>query len=171
MPKPNPGTYPAYFDNYIKKVEPDSVKEAIEKYSAPLLEFFSNIPRDKQDYSYAEGKWTLKELLQHVIDAERIFAYRALRIARKDQTPLPGFDENSYNAAAKANDRSWNELVEEFTAVRKSTDLLFKSFNEEQLNASGITNESPNTVNAIGFIVLGHLIHHKNIVQERYLPS
>jgi uncharacterized damage-inducible protein DinB len=169
MPRPTPGTFPAYFERYISLVDANDVKEAIEKYSPSLIDFFSNIPADKYDYRYAEGKWTVKELLQHIIDAERIFAYRALRIARQDQTPLPGFDENLYATASSANSRSWESLLEEFAAVRKATDLLLESFNDEQLNSSGVTNDSPNTVNAIGFIVFGHLIHHKNILQERYL--
>lgn len=170
MPRPAPGTYPAYFDNYIKLVDAETAKEAIEKYAAPLLSFFQNIPADKHSYAYAEGKWTVKELLQHVIDAERIFAYRALRIARKDKTPLPGFDENAYaKAASNVNDRTFEDLMEEFTAVRKSTDLLLKSFTEEQLNESGITNGNATTVYSIAFVVYGHLLHHKRVLEEKYL--
>jgi uncharacterized damage-inducible protein DinB len=128
-----------------------------------------DIPRDKVDYCYAEGKWTVKELVQHLIDAERIFAYRALTIARGDQTPLPGFDETTYAAASKADARKWEDLVEEFKAVRQSTDLLFKSFTEDQLQQRGTTNQHKNTVNAIGFTAFGHLLHHKNILEEKYL--
>jgi uncharacterized damage-inducible protein DinB len=169
MPTLAAGTYPPYFDNYIKLVEADTVNEAMQKYSSSLLAFVKSIPANKVDYRYAEGKWTVKDLMQHVIDAERIFAYRALRVARHDQTPLPGFDENSYAAAAKAENRWWESLLNEFEVVRRSTDLLLESFSEEDLQQRGTTSNSPNTVNAIGFVIFGHLLHHKKILEERYL--
>lgn len=169
MPAPAPGTYPPYFENYIKLADADTVAEAIEKYSPCIIGFFRNIPTDKVNYRYAEGKWSIKELLQHIIDAERIFAYRALRISRHDKTPLPGFDEGTYTAAANADARSWQSLLEEFEAVRKSTDLLLLSFTPGHLKQSGITNEHPNTTVAISFVIFGHILHHINIMKERYL--
>lgn len=168
MPEPAAGTYPPYFTRYIELVQAGTVTEAIEKHSASILQFFNNIPTEKIEYRYAEGKWSIREMLQHIIDAERIFAYRALRISRNDQTPLPGFDENTYVFAANPN-RSWQDLLQEFTAVRTSTDLLLNSFTEEQLHRSGITNDHPNTTIAISFIAFGHILHHINIVKERYL--
>ncbi len=95
MPAPAAETYPAYFGNYIRLVNANSVAEAVQKYSEEILSFFKNIPAGKVDYRYAEGKWSIKEMLQHIIDTERIFAYRTLRIARHDKTPLPGFDEKT----------------------------------------------------------------------------
>jgi hypothetical protein len=127
MAQLQPNAYPAYFEKYVSLVDAETVKDAIEKYSASIDNFFTNIPQDKVDYKYAEDKWSIKELLQHVIDAERIFSYRALRIARHDKTPLPGFDENSYAAASNASKRDWQDLLQEFKAVRASTDMLFKS--------------------------------------------
>ncbi|MDQ6813807.1 MAG: DinB family protein, partial [Bacteroidota bacterium] len=124
MPNLLAGSFPAYFQNYINLMEADSVAEAIGKYSGGMVPFFKSIPLQKIDYRYADGKWSIKELLQHVIDAERIFAYRALTIARGDKTPLPGFDEGKYVAASNASGRSWDSLLQEFEAVRKSTDLL-----------------------------------------------
>jgi uncharacterized damage-inducible protein DinB len=168
MPKPQAGTYPAYFQKYIGLVETDSVAEAIDKYGLLLISFFEGVPEDKAEYRYAEGKWSVKEVLQHLMDTERIFGYRALSIARGDKTPLPGFDENNYARVSKADGRSLAGLIEELKAVRRSTDLLLKSFTEEQLQQTGITNGHPNTVNAIGFIVFGHLLHHKKILEERY---
>ena len=168
MPQLTAGTYPPYFEKYIALVETDTVAEAIEKHSPAILDFFKNIPAAKIDYRYAEGKWSIRQMLQHIIDTERIFAYRALRISRNDQTPLPGFDENSYAAAANAG-RSWQDLLEEFEAVRTATDLLLKSFTGEQLHRSGITNDHPNTAIAISFIIFGHILHHINILKERYL--
>jgi uncharacterized damage-inducible protein DinB len=169
MPRPQPTDYAAYYNTYVSKVEGESVNEIINKYAEPLQQFYLNLPEEKADHAYAEGKWTVKELLLHIIDAERIFSYRALRIARKDQTPLPGFDENSYTPASKASNRSLQSLKDEFLAVRKSTDILLSTFDEEQLSQKGIASEQPVTVNAIAFIVYGHMIHHKQILEGRYL--
>lgn len=169
MPALPAGSFPSYFSNYINFVDADSVTEAIDRYSGNIQQFFRNIPTDKVDYRYAEGKWSIKELLQHIIDAERIFAYRALRIARKDKTPLPGFNEGAYAEESNASARSWQSLLEEFEAVRKSTDLLLQSFTADQLQQSGITNEYYNTTIAISYVVFGHILHHINILKERYL--
>jgi uncharacterized damage-inducible protein DinB len=158
-----------FYHNYINQVTEDNLSEAFTKESASFVRFLDTIPTDKYDYRYDEGKWTIKEVLQHIIDAERIFAYRALRFARKDATPLPGFDENSYAAASKADTRSWEKLVEEFKVVRRSSELMFNSFDEEQLEANGISSNTPNYVLALGFILIGHAMHHQRIVKERYL--
>ena len=158
-----------FYHNYINLVTEDELSEAFEKQSASFIRFLETITTDKYDYRYAEGKWTIKEVLQHIIDAERIFSYRALRFARKDATPLPGFDENSFAAASKADTRSWNKLTEEFKVVRRSSELLFGSFDKDQLQADGISSNSPNYVLAIGFILIGHAMHHQKIIKERYL--
>ena len=142
---------------------------AFEKESASLIRFLETIPPEKHHYRYAEGKWSIKEVLQHIIDAERIFAYRALRFTRKDTTPLPGFDENSFAATSKADARSWDKLLEELNVVRRSSELLFNSFDAEQLQANGISSNSPNYVLAVGFIIIGHAMHHQKILKERYL--
>ena len=169
MPRPALGSYPSYADNYVKLVEADSLKDAVAKYSNAIADFFKNIPLEKIEYRYAENKWSVKEMLQHVIDAERVFTYRAMCIARKDQTSFPGFDENSYAANSKASTRNWKDLLEEFELTRRSTDLMLLSFDEEQLQQTGTANNSPNNVNAIAFTLYGHLLHHKKILEERYL--
>ena len=169
MPAPAAGTYPVYFARYINLVDANSVAEAIEKYSSAIINFIKNIPIEKVDYRYAEGKWSIKEMLQHMIDTERIFAYRALRISRHDSTPLPGFDENTYAVASNASARSSQNLLNEFEAVRKSTDLLLESLTPDHLNQTGTTDDQPNTSNAISFMIFGHLLHHINILKERYL--
>jgi uncharacterized damage-inducible protein DinB len=169
MSRPQSNDYAAYYSTYISKVEGDTIKEVIKNYSEPLLQFYTSLPEDKADYRYADGKWTVKELLLHIIDAERIFSYRALRIARKDATPLPGFDENAYTPASKASDRTLQSLKDEFAAVRKATDIMLSTFDEEQLSQRGTASDQPVTVNAIAFIMFGHMIHHKQILQERYL--
>lgn len=169
MPKPLSGEYPAYFEGYINQVQVTDIQEAVKLLSYPLTYFFLNIPDEKGDYAYAEGKWTLKDLLQHVIDTERIMQYRLLRIARNDATPLPGFDENIYAQNALANGRTFIALKEELKALRKSTDLLISSLTEDQLLNSGIASDKKVTANAIAFILFGHLLHHKKIIEERYL--
>ena len=169
MPAPVVGTYPAYFEKYIKLVVVDNIDEAISQYSKSFEEFFSDISEEKSSFRYSKDKWSLKELLQHVTDTERIFAFRALSISRGEKNPLPGFDENSYVVESGADSRSWKSILEEFIAVRKSTDLLLKSFNNYHLNKSGTTNGQPNTVNAVSYIIFGHILHSINIVKERYL--
>jgi uncharacterized damage-inducible protein DinB len=134
-----------------------------------MVSFISNIPIEKLEYRYAEGKWTIKDLLLHLIDAERIFAYRALRIGRGDKTPLAGFEENGYVINANANSRSEESLLKEFELVRKSTLELFKNFTDEQLAYLGTSSDSIISVRAIGFIISGHQNHHIKIIQERYL--
>ena len=169
MPRPNLSRIPDWFHNYVNKVPENDLMEAMINQTPSFINFFERIPVAKRDYRYAEGKWTIKEMLQHIIDAERVFAYRGLCIARKDTTPLPGFDENNYANNAKANIRDWDEMMEEFKAVRRSSEILFGSFDEEQLETNGTANNNPIYVLAIGFVLVGHVNHHLSILKERYL--
>ncbi len=169
MPKPSPNTYPDYFKNYVDQVPDEDLLTGFHNQSAIFKEFLGSITEEKSNYAYDTGKWTIKEVLQHIIDAERIFNYRALCFARKETTSLPGFDENTYADNSNANRRTWQDLVDEFSAVRSSTEFLYRSFTEEALNTSGISNNNPATVLSFGFITLGHFYHHKKILQERYL--
>jgi len=169
MPRPDLSRVPSFFHNYISQVQEDALMQALKNNTEVMQSFLINIPPAKYEYRYAEGKWTIKEVLQHLIDAERVFCYRALRFSRKDTTPLPGFDENLFARTAKANGRKWNDLVEEFFAVRKATELLFASFDEEQLEAGGISGNHPNYTLAMGFIAAGHCNHHKKVLEVRYL--
>ena len=169
MARPDLSKVSPNYHNYINQVLQDDVMSAFQSGTPALLDFIDSIPATKFDYSYAPGKWTLKELLQHIIDAERIFDYRALRIARKDETPLPGFDENSYAEHSKAARRDWSELKDEFRVVRRSSEYLFGSFDEDQLNATGVASNNSISVLALGFIVVGHALHHKKVIEERYL--
>jgi uncharacterized damage-inducible protein DinB len=127
------------------------------------------IPEEKAGFAYAEGKWTIIELLGHMLDTERIMAYRALRIARNDSTPLPGFEENDYVANAHFADRSLDSMREEFEYLRKANLFLIKSFNETEFSRVGISNDKPISVKALVFIIAGHLNHHIRILNERYL--
>lgn len=169
MPKPTQGTYPVFFDTYIGQVKENELKAAFLKQQEVVDNFFQQISEEKSGYAYAPGKWTLKELLQHIIDTERIFNYRSLAFARKETASLPGFEEDIYAENSFANERTWNSLVEELKAVRLSTVLLYNSFNTAMLNHSGICNNNPNTVIALGFATVGHLAHHISIIESRYL--
>ena len=169
MSKPVQGTYPAYFEKYIGYVQENDLGEAFKNQHEIMANFFESISEEKSGHAYAEGKWTLKELLQHIIDTERIFNFRSLAFSRKEQASLPGFDEKVYADNSYANERSWKSLVDEFKVVRKSTEMLFESFTTDMLNQSGLANNNPTTVNAMGFISIGHLYHHKNIIETRYL--
>jgi DinB family protein len=154
---------------YINIVKEENVLKAIKKNTRTFKKCLDNIPKKKINYAYAEGKWTIKEMLRHIIDAERVFAYRALSFARKDAAPLPGFDENNWALNAQTIHRKWNDLVDEFKATRKSTELLFESFTEDQLLAQGTASNYSINVIAIGFVIAGHVEHHINIIREKYL--
>lgn len=146
-----------------------SLTEELEVSLHNFIRFVQDIPMDKHDYRYAEGKWTIKDIIQHVIDAERVFAYRALRFARNDSTELPGYDENLFAAMVNANNRHLKDLLTELSAVRHATLLLFKSFTTEELLRKGIASGYTLSVRALGFCIIGHQNHHMKIFRERYL--
>lgn len=171
MSRPKTGEFNTSYQHYIDIATGNSITELINYHTPILNNFINSLPQNKATYAYATGKWTVKQLLQHIIDAERIFAYRALRISRKDNTPLPGFDENTFAENATAAHRNLNDLQKEFTALRLSTNLLLQSFTQEQLAESGMVNNHSITVNAICYIIFGHNIHHKKILEERYLTT
>tara|TARA_R110000868_G_scaffold82057_2_gene231908 strand:- start:879 stop:1394 length:516 start_codon:yes stop_codon:yes gene_type:complete len=161
--------YAPFYAGYIKVLEDVNLMEELEICLHDFIKFVQNIPMDKFDYRYAEGKWTIKEIIQHLIDAERVFSYRAMRISRNDKTPLPGFEENDYVDNTNANERNLQGLLTEMAVVRQATLALFKSFSEEQLARVGVASNSPVSVRAIGFILIGHQKHHQKVYQERYL--
>lgn len=169
MPRPDLATVPQWYHKYIEQVAAEDALEAITGNGKTALLALQAIPGEKWDHRYAEGKWSIKEMIQHLIDAERIFAYRALCIARGEKASLPGFDENSYAEASKAGRRTKEELIDEFETARQSTRQLFACFDGEQLGATGIANNNSVSVNGIGFIIPGHVQHHLNILEERYL--
>jgi len=161
--------YSSFNATYINALNDVTLLDGLENGLVHFVSFFSNIPSEKLNYRYAENKWTIKDILLHLIDAERIFAYRALRIGRGDITPLPGFDENTYVPNTRANDRSLESLLEEFKFVRNATLILFKNFTEEQLANIGTSSDHVISVRAIGFIISGHQNHHIRVIEERYL--
>lgn len=169
MPRPTSQDAAPFFQRYINYATGNSVKEIITNHSKELIDFFNNLPEEKAGYAYAPGKWTIKQVLQHVTDAERIFTYRALRIARKDITPLAGFEENDYAENDGTGNRSLQSIKDEFNAVRLATDILFNNFTDAQLSEAGTASNNHITVNGLAFITYGHLLHHKKILEERYL--
>ncbi|MGZ3838215.1 MAG: DinB family protein [Flavisolibacter sp.] len=160
---------PEFYHSYISRVEEDQLTEAFRKHQTDLVRFLTPIPEAAWNQGYGPGKWSLKEVVQHIIDAERIFGYRALCFSRKDKTPLPGFDETAYTPASKANRRTKEELIAELATVQQSSAQLFASFDKEQLNETGVSNGKPVYVEALGYILVGHARHHQNIIRERYL--
>ena len=165
-----PIEYASYYGNYIAQVSEEyTLVEELEISVHRMVKFVQNIPLDKFDYRYAEGKWTIKDIIQHLIDAERIFAYRALRFARNDKTALASFDENNYADCANATKRSIQDLLSELLVVRQATLSLYKSFSEEQLLKTGIASNNPMSVRALGFVIIGHQNHHQRVFEERYL--
>jgi len=163
--------YAPFYALYILEAS-KSDKGIVENLQSSLIDFFellSNIPEEKQLFAYAENKWTIKELVQHMIDTERVMAYRALRISRGDATALAGFDENDFIANANANQIPYIELLKEFSLVRKSSIAMFKGFSDGMLLRKGRASETEISVRALGFILTGHVLHHLKIIRERYL--
>ncbi len=134
-----------------------------------VLNLWGTVPPEKHDYAYADGKWTVKEVLGHIIDTERIMAYRALAFARGETQSLPGFNENDYVKNALFQRRTLPDLLTEFEMVRKSSILLFANIDDEKLARQGIASDNPVTVRALASVILGHEWHHSRILQERYL--
>ena len=160
-----------FYQNYIKLAPDDNVLDAMQRNTKNFRKLLKRIPRKKIDKAYEEGKWTLKELLQHLIDAERVFSYRAITFARKDNTSLPSFDENVWAANSMAAQRDWKEMIAEFKLLRTANELMFSSFDDGQLRAIGTASNKEINVLALGYIISGHVEHHINIIKERYLKK
>jgi hypothetical protein len=167
--RPVAGEYPAYFETYLGQVgEPDPLV-VMTRQLDEVPAFFRGLPPGKADFAYAPGKWTVKEVLGHLSDTERVMTYRALRIARGDPTPLPGFDENAWMPGAGFRDRTLESLADEWTLVRRATLSLFDSLPAGARAATGTANNKPISVRALAFMIPGHVRHHLNVVRERYL--
>lgn len=159
---------PDYFDKYINEVDDIEVTDALRKYGTELLKSYRQQLIQTGNKIYEENKWTVKEILQHLIDCERVFCYRALAFARKDQTNLPGFAEDEYAEASDPDDRSIDEIISDFEASRNSTIKMFESFNDEMLMNHGISNNTKISVLAIGFVIAGHTLHHMKVLHNKY---
>lgn len=161
--------YPIYYHNYVLKANKSSIKEGFDQSLNQFAIIENHLKGVDGDYKYQEGKWSIKELLLHIIDTERIFSYRALCIARGETNSLPGFDQDEYVANCNASNRTLTSVIEEYRAVRKATAQLFVNFNTSELMSQGIANGNTISVRAIALIILGHETHHIEILENRYL--
>ncbi|MGY5846683.1 DinB family protein [Salegentibacter sp. HM20] len=162
--------YHEFYGNYISKIPNDKdLLQLMELNRKEMLNFLKNLPEEKLLHRYKPEKWSIAELIQHLIDVERIFQYRALSIAREDKISLPGFDHDAYVPASKANRRKLADFIGEFELVRDSGIALFNSFDESMLKERGNMNNAPATTAAIGFIIVGHCMHHLQVIKDRYL--
>ncbi|MGB8193536.1 MAG: DinB family protein [Chitinophagaceae bacterium] len=160
-----------YYQTYIKLAPDENVVKALQRNSKNFRKLLRKIPGKKIDKAYAEGKWTIKEMLQHIIDAERVFAYRAITFARKDAASLPSFDENEWANNSFAAQRDWKEMIDEFKSLRAATERMYESFDDAQLRSTGTASNKEINVLALGYILSGHVEHHINILKERYLAK
>lgn len=168
MRKLTPEEFNAYYKTYVDLVEEVDFLKVLKENTAKSLTWINQFTEDQWNYRYAVNKWTVKELWIHLIDSERIFAYRALRIGRGDKTPLAGFDQNDYIPAAKSANRSTASIIAEYQAVRNASISLFENMDQEMLDQLGEASGSPTSALAIAHIIVGHEIHHSTILRERY---
>ncbi len=165
----NQNEYNSYYKSYIDNASDNNIIEGLKQNLDAVVSFYSNIPQEKHDYVYAEGKWTVKDVLLHVIDTERIFVYRAMRIARQDKTPLVGFEQDDYVISGNTKARNLESLIEEYKAVRQATIALYSSFDSKALEQIGKASGFPISVRALGYIITGHENHHNQVIKECYL--
>jgi hypothetical protein len=166
--RPQAGEYNPYYDRYISLVGSDDIVGLLERQPQGTLPLFKSA-NAKADFSYAPGKWTVKEMLGHVNDTERIMAYRALRVARGDKTPMPGFEQDDYVRDGNFTQRTLTDLIDEFTDVRKATVSLFRHIDAEAGARRGVANGDDVSARALAYIIAGHELHHRRVLQEKYL--
>lgn len=170
LPRPSQGDYAPYYTRYIEQLPDSDILAFLEKQGEEIVMLYHGFGEQHGGLRYASGKWSVKDILGHLIDGERIFAYRALHIARGDATPLPGFEEDDYARESNASERTIEDLTSEFRAVRVATLALFRSFSSEMWERFGVANNAPIKVSALPFIIAGHTAHHTGIIRERYMP-
>ena len=171
MTRPDLSTVPDFHKRYVEHVKEYDVLDALKFSSKETLNLVRNIPEAKGDFRYAPDKWSIKELLCHMMDTERILAYRALRFARNDKTPLHGFEENDYATQTNAGNRTIKDIADEMERLRQTTYDLFANLTSEMLQRSGKANNLELSVINLGYIISGHESHHRKILKERYLPE
>lgn len=171
LQRPAVGEYLPYYDKYISLVPDGDLIELLARNADESIAILRAQPPEMADFAYAAGKWTVKEVLGHICDAERIFSYRLLRIAREDATPIEGFDENTYVPAGRFRERTLESLIEEFTAIRQASIALIAGLPDEAWSCSGVANNGPVSARAVAYIIPGHEIHHREILLTRYLRA
>lgn len=169
MKKPDKTEYPAHYQVYIDQTPDSDILRYLLDQLEEVKSFFENIPTQKLSYRYTEGKWSIIEILGHVIETERIFAYRALRFSKNDRTPLPSFDENEFMVNSVYDSVKLETLLEEFDLVRKANLIMFGNFTEQMWTLKGNASGNMMSVRAVPFILAGHLNHHLNVIRNRYL--
>jgi uncharacterized damage-inducible protein DinB len=167
--RPAENDYAPYYKGYIAKIQGDDILNILLKQTKECQNILNSFPEHKGDYRYAEGKWTVKQVIGHMMDTERVFTYRALCLARGEKQPLPGFEQDDYVNQGNFNSRNLFDLVYELRLLRESNLLLFRSFNDEMLKRRGTASGYEVTVNALLFMIAGHMQHHLDILRERYL--
>jgi uncharacterized damage-inducible protein DinB len=169
--KPEETEYLPYYGRYVSLVQEGDILATLDRQAAETLGLLRAIPESQAGFRYAPGKWSIKELVGHIIDTERIFAYRALRFARNDRTPVPGYEQDDYIREASFDDCLLAALAAEFESVRHASLFLFKHLHEAAWTRRGVANESEVSVRALAYIIAGHELHHREILRHRYLQT
>jgi len=169
MKRPETTEYAMYYDRYVSLITEMDITAVLKAQPTELQDIFTPLSEEDALFSYDDGKWTMKEVISHIIDGERIFAYRALRIARDDKTPMEGFEQDGYIEYAYANDRGTADLLEEFKLLRRANMLMFDHMNDDAWDRTGTASGSPVSVRGLAYIMAGHVKHHSNILRDRYL--
>lgn len=169
MQRPETNEYGAYYDKYISKITEDDLLGVLERQPEELADLFRGLSEEKGLHAYEVGKWSMKESISHVIDGERIFGYRLLRISRGDETPIEGFEQEGYIENSHANERSFADLLEEFSLQRRANMLMFRNLREDGWRRMGTASDVPVSVRALAYIMAGHVRHHQAIFREKYL--
>jgi uncharacterized damage-inducible protein DinB len=167
--RPDPSEYDPYYERYISLVKANDVVAALQKQAQETRELLSKVSADKAEFRYAPGKWSVKEVLGHINDTERIMSYRVLRIARGDQTPIEGFEQDDYIAAGKFGRRTIDDLLQEFATIRNATLQLVRHVDAEAAERRGTANQKQISARAIVYVIAGHELHHRRILLEKYL--
>jgi hypothetical protein len=167
--RPQATEYLSYYERYISLVPDGDVLSTLTEQLDSTLSTLRSLPEEKASFRYAPGKWSVKELVGHVIDGERIFAYRALRFARNDKTPLPGFEQDDYINNATFDDCKLSDLIDEFEHVRRGNLLMFRQLNDEAWTRRGVASDAEVSVRALAYILAGHERHHMKVLKEKYL--
>lgn len=171
LTRPEPGEYAPFYETYVSLVPGGDVIAQLESQRVQTAQLFAASTERDGNFRYAPGKWTIKEVVGHLSDSERVFSYRAMRIARGDQTPLPGFEQDDYVKNGNFGEQTLADLVAEYGAVRAATLALLRSFNAEAGARRGTASDKSVTVRALAFIIAGHELHHREILKERYFPA
>ncbi len=169
MNRPETTEYAPYYERYVSLVADSDIIDTLGSQSTRLQDLIAAMPEERGDFRYADGKWSVKELLGHLIDGERMFAYRVLRISRGDETPIEGFEQDGYIENAHSNERSFADLLEEFSLIRRANMIFFKNLTDDAWSRVGTASDATVSVRALTYIMAGHIEHHFAILKERYL--